>query len=108
MGYAELYEQMSKPEKLSFPDQFRLSVLLIMDLRNREHEYFQYKAGVLDEESWLSYRQVIVSILASERGRQWWTTTGKATFAPGFVDTVDSLLGDADTRDYLSELGQWE
>ena len=55
----DLFEKLTKPEGLSFEDQWRFSNIWILDMRNREHEYFQYKAGVLDEETWQSYRQIL-------------------------------------------------
>jgi len=58
MENVDLLEKLTRPEKLSFQDQWRFSCIWIMDMRNREHEYFQYKAGVLDEETWKSYREV--------------------------------------------------
>ena len=39
-------------EKLTYEEQFRFSITWLVDMRNREFEYFQYKAGILDEETW--------------------------------------------------------
>jgi hypothetical protein len=30
---------------------FRFNMMWIMNMRNREHEFFQYRAGVLDEDA---------------------------------------------------------
>lgn len=43
---------------MSFQGQVRFTVLQIMTSRDREHEFFQHKAGALDEQVWLSYREV--------------------------------------------------
>lgn len=45
---------------------------MIAEMRSREHEYFQYKAGLLDEDVWLSYREILSVTLGDERGRRWW------------------------------------
>ncbi|MDH3421003.1 MAG: hypothetical protein OEM78_16155 [Gammaproteobacteria bacterium] len=48
-----------KGDELSYQDQFRLSLMWLLDMRNREYEYLQYKAGVFDEAAWKSYQETI-------------------------------------------------
>ncbi len=105
---ADLLETITKPEKMSFQDQWRFSAMWAIDMRNREHEYFQYKAGVLDEETWLSYRQVLYVNFGIERGRKWWNAVGRETFAPEFVAMVDDLIAKTQMRDFVTGLGDWD
>ena len=64
MSNADLFEKLSRTDKLAFQDQWRFSLQMILELRNREHEHLQYEAGVLDEETWRSYRDTIQVSLA--------------------------------------------
>lgn len=77
-------------------------------MRNREHEYFQYKAGVLDEEAWKSYREVLRVSLGFERGRKWWQSVARDTFAPDFVKMVDEFIERSPEVNYIEALGTWE
>ena len=108
MQNVELFEKLTKPERLSFQDQWRFSLLWIVDMRNREHEYLQYKAGVLDRETWDSYRQILRFSLGFERGRKWWRSVARDTFAPEFVKMVDEFVADIPKVDYIEALGTWE
>ena len=59
LEHHEVFEKLVSDGELSANDQLRLSFMFALDLRNREFEYFQYKNGLLDEETWLAYRTVI-------------------------------------------------
>ena len=45
----DLFDKMADEEKLSPADQMRFSSLWILNMRNREHEWFQYKDGIQRE-----------------------------------------------------------
>ena len=57
---ADVFAKFASEEGLSAEEQLRLSFMYALDLRNREFEYFQYTSGLLDENAWQSYRQVIL------------------------------------------------
>jgi hypothetical protein len=38
-------KKMGEAEPLSEADQYRLSFIFVIDIRNREFEYFQYQSG---------------------------------------------------------------
>ena len=80
-------EQMLSPE-----EQLRMSFMFALDIRNREFEYFQYQHGLLDEETWLSYRQVLLINHSSALGRKWWDRVGRSIVDPEFAKAVDQLL----------------
>ena len=104
----DLYELLAKPDPLSFQDQFRLSMMLIMSLRDREYEFFQYKAGAVDEAAWLSYREIARLMLDSERKRRWWNKLGKNFFDPEFVAMVEEINANAPLDDTFTQFGTWE
>ena len=87
----DLFDKMRGEERLSPSDQRRFTVLWIVNMRNREHEWFQYQDGILDEATWLSYRGIIRITLSSKRHRAWWNNA-KMAFNPEFVTMVDKYL----------------
>ena len=56
-------------------ESIRHSMWLTASLRGREHEWFQFQSGALDESSWKSYSTAIPLVLKSERSRAWWGAT---------------------------------
>jgi len=105
---SDVFELATKAEKLSFRDQFRFSMIWIMDMRNREHEYFQYRAGVLDEGAWKSYRQAMRISGSNARVQKWWKSIGRNAFDPDFVRMVDELHAELPEDDLLRRFGSWE
>jgi len=104
----DLFDKLSSPEALSSADQRRFSALWILNMRNREHEWFQYKDGILDEATWQSYRQIMRLILTSKRHRMWWGKI-KVAYDPDFVTMVDQYIGEVPESDIWEEvMGGWE
>ena len=104
----DLFDKMADEEKLSPADQMRFSSLWILNMRNREHEWFQYKDGILDEPTWLSYREVIRLTLSSKRHRTWWNKM-KGVFDSEFAKMVDQYIDDTPESDIWDEhLRHWE
>ncbi len=104
----DLLDKMADQQTLSRADQIRFSVLWIANMRNREHEWFQYKDGILDEATWLSYREIIRITLSSKRHRTWWNTT-KAAFDSEFVEVVDGFIDQIPESNIWYEfMGAWE
>jgi len=69
----------------------RTNIWLTACLRAREHEWFQFQHGALDESAWRSYSTAIPLVLASERSRAWWGVM-KPAYDTRFVEVVDELL----------------
>jgi hypothetical protein len=62
--------------------------------RVREHQWLQYRDGLLDEPTLRSYMTILVSnIQTSDRIRQHWQSYS-AAFSPGYVTEVSRMLGD--------------
>ena len=103
-----LMHKLWKNEELTYEDQFRFSITWLVDLRNREFEYFQHKAGILDDETWESYRAVILFSFGTLRYRKWWDKIGRSGVAPAFAQMVDDMIKDAPENHLLEELGTWD
>ncbi|MCP4376787.1 MAG: hypothetical protein GY794_11505, partial [bacterium] len=87
----DIVESMTAPGKLDFDKKVRLHFSLTAFARIREHLWFQYRDGILDESSWDSYRRVIPFIFGTTRTRQYWKSLSEP-FDPEFVAMVDGLL----------------
>ena len=104
---ADVFAKLVSDSEMSAEDQLRLSFMFALDLRNREFEYFQYKNGLLDEETWLSYRQVILINHSSDLGRKWWQKVGKGIVDPEFAKEVDVLISAAEPDQTYLNMTTW-
>jgi hypothetical protein len=69
----------------------RLYYWLCAMMRSREHQWFQYVHGVIDDKSWASYRGVIRWVLNTERLRRYWAQIAGG-YDPAFVRMVNELI----------------
>jgi len=104
---ADVFAKLVSNQSLSPEDQLRLSFMFALDLRNREFEYFQYVDGLLDEETWHSYRQVVLINHSSELGRKWWNEIGKGFVDPKFANQIDSLLNQSEQDYTYTKMSKW-
>ena len=104
---ADVFAKLVSDGELSAEDQLRLSFMFAIDLRNREFEYFQYVNGLLDEQTWLAYRHVILINHSAGPGRTWWDEIGRGIVDPEFAGLVDELLLDAEPDDTYSRMATW-
>ena len=108
LEHLDVIKKLGFQEELSTEEQLRLSFVFLIDLRNREFEYAQYVNGLLDEPTWLSYRNVILINHASGRGRVWWEKIGRSIVEPEFGKMVDQLLVDAAENNTYRDLATWD
>ena len=79
--------------ELTDEERVRLSYLLITQLRMRENNWLQYESGILDGETWQTYRGSLVAVLSARQTRAWWKNFGvERIFDLRFVSLVDRLL----------------
>jgi hypothetical protein len=72
-------------------------------MRTRENDWIQYQNGVLDRDTWESYRgALVVVIFSSEFGRRVWEqqTASGLTFDSGFVDAINEWVGELTIEDH--------
>jgi len=83
-------------EELTDNEKVRVSAFLLTHARIRENNWLQYRAGVLDQATWESYRGALVSDLSTLRSRTWWQNLGSApgVFDPDFVSMVNELIAE--------------
>jgi len=107
MELADVFAKFISERELSAEEQLRMSFMFALDLRNREFEYFQYKNGLLDEETWLAYRHVILINHSTELGRKWWDKVGRGIVDPKFAKLIDDLLLDAEPDLTYKQMASW-
>jgi hypothetical protein len=101
--HPQLVHAQSSKDPIDSEEKARLAFFIIASMRAREHEYFQYKAGVLDEVTWKTFQNVIVFVLGSQRARSIWSICA-FSFDPGFVATVSELIESAPLVGFWKEL----
>ena len=104
---ADVFAKLVSDQQMSAEDQIRLSFMYTIDLRNREFEYFQYINGILDEQTWLAYRHVLLINHSAGLGRKWWDEVGRGIVDPTFGKLVDELLVDAEADDTYKRMATW-
>ena len=81
-----------KKEPLTEDEKIKLVFWLIASLRQREYEWFQYRDGNIDRETWETYRTVMLTHLTTPRTREWWGSFLSTSFDPEFVAEVNLLI----------------
>lgn len=104
---SDVFAKLVSKELLSAEEQLRLSFIFALDLRNREFEYFQFKNGLLDEETWLSYRKVVLINHSTGLGKKWWEEVGRGIVDPEFAKQVDELLKNAVVDTTYVKMSNW-
>ena len=109
----ELYTWMNNPDlralfakrtRLTAEEQGKLHYFLLAAMRAREWEWFQFKDGVIKEDVYKAYHEVIALHLGTLRTRTWWSTVGRIGFNAGFVADVDALLAGKEPISYFDDI----
>ncbi|MFT5520432.1 MAG: hypothetical protein ACI9IA_001025 [Enterobacterales bacterium] len=108
LDHHDIFQKMNQPETLSQADQYRLSFIFAIDIRNREFEYFEYTSGAIDEDTWKSYKDLILMNHTTKRGRNWWNKVGRELVNPEFCKMVEKMLAEHPTTELWDTLGNWD
>jgi hypothetical protein len=79
-------------EDLTTEEKVQLQYWLINLVRSREHQWFQLRDGLLDDELWQSYLSGLSATLSTPRTRAWWENVKYEWFDHEFVGVVSDLL----------------
>ncbi len=80
----------------------QIKAQILAFIRMREILWLQYRDGLLDEETWFSYRQPLTNVVfQSQFGRYVWSVSG---FSPAFRAYIDEWVGSLDLPDRDSVL----
>jgi len=72
-------------------EEVQIKAQIIAFIRMREILWLQYQDGLLDEETWLSYRQPLTNVVfRSQIGRDVWSAD---FYSPAFREYIDAWIG---------------
>lgn len=101
--HPELGRLFSQEETPSFAEKTKLNFWIIGQMRAREHEWLQFRNGALDEETWLSYRDIIYFLLGTKRARDLWELCNPF-FNTDYVRMVGEMMEGVPEIDYWEKL----
>jgi hypothetical protein len=104
MNDPPLRESFAKPAPLTREEQGKVHYFLLCARRAREWEWFQFRDGVVKEDVYRAYHEVIALHLGVPRTRHWWSTVGRIGFNPEFVVEVDAFLADKPFLTYFEDI----
>ena len=83
----------SDPSSLDDVDRLRLSGLSSAMFRNFENLHEQFRAGLVTQEQWLGWSQLLTGMLTmSPMHRSFWSQGGSNAHTPDFQDFIDRLF----------------
>ena len=91
-------------ENPSKEELMKLHLFLTHMMRQREWEWFQVKDGIIDDDVYKTYHEVIGIILGTPRTLAWWNGVGRMGMNADFVADVDDLLSKRGLTSYWDEL----
>jgi hypothetical protein len=101
--HPELGRLFSQVETPSFEEKVKLQFWIIGQMRAREHEWLQHRSGAMDEDTWMSYHDVIYFLLGTERARALWEMCSPF-FNPDFAEMVGEMMKDLPHIDFWEKL----
>ena len=81
-------------QELTDAEAVELELFLVGVARTREHQWLQYKNGLLDRETLDAFLTGVTLTFSRPRTREWWNTYAYAYFNDEFVDEVNEFLQD--------------
>ncbi len=87
---------------------YQLWAYLHAFMRTREHQWLQYRNGVLDKATWLTYQSAIPAVIGSKRCRDWWKTFSSPLYEREFAESVDALLDGSPDSDLHQKILAWK
>ena len=95
------YPSLNKRTGLTAEEKVQVSAHIVALLRTREIYWLQYKNGVLDGETWVSYRRALLPVVfTSEYGRAVWANlSAGGSFNSEFRRHIDDWVAGLDIID---------
>ncbi len=88
---AAAYTKSRTGESLSPTEETQLAFFNRATFRGVQNAFFQHRSGLISEEAWRDYEQVLRNIARSDYTKAWWCTERK-TFDQNFVTHYESLI----------------
>jgi hypothetical protein len=100
LAYPEINHAVYKP-RLTPDEMSRLENWLIGMARSREHQWFQFRDGLLDEQLWDAFLSGLTLNVSYPRTRAWWNLVAYDYFDDAFVDFVNTRLAETPLNEDL-------
>jgi len=88
-------KSLSEPENLTEDESWQMAEWMTSSFVARQNEYFQFKQGLIDDDTWAASKNIIGLALASNWSRNWWKEFGPIAFTEPFVTMVNEVLDSA-------------
>ncbi len=92
-----------KDDPLTPEEKTKFVFWLTANMRLREWEWQQFKAGLVSESDLSAYDEVTLQHLGNTKAYEWWETLGRPIYSPEFVEYVDGLLEEKTPSDKFYE-----
>ena len=73
-----------------------------------ENQFYQYRQGTLDEETYLGYARAISTQLMSMPGFRVWWAQSRDVFSPSFVEHIDVMIANTPEADVDAMISEWQ
>jgi hypothetical protein len=101
------YPALNKRTDLTDEETIRLTAYMLAFIRMRENHWIQHQSGLLDEATWVSYRNALLPVIfMSEFGRRVWAMQAQAPRedaagfqGSGFVAAINDWIASIDIED---------
>ena len=88
-------------------DLLKLQLFLVHFLRQREWEWLLHKDGILPDDVYRTYVDVIHLFFSSERTKNWWNFVGKTAINSDFADEIDRIIESRPPTDYWHRVAEF-
>jgi len=87
-----IWESFLKKEPLTAEEKTKFEFWLTANMRQREWEWQQQRAGHVIESDLDGYDEITIQHLGNSKAQIWWEVLGKPLYSPEFVEHVNRLL----------------
>ena len=91
---AAAYSKSRTGERLSPTEETQLAFFNRATFRGIQNAFFQHRNGLISDEAWSDYKQVLVNVSKGTHMENWWRTE-RNTFDRDFVDAYEALISAA-------------
>ena len=80
------------PDNLTEIESWQITEWMTACFVARQNEYYQFKQGLLDDESWAASEKIIRMALGSDWQRNWWKQFAPSAFSESFITLVETVI----------------
>jgi hypothetical protein len=89
-------KSLSEPESLTEDESWQIAEWMSSSFVARENEFFQFKQGLIDGDTWQASKNIIKFALSSPWSLKWWEEFGTKAHTVPFVSVVNDVIESSD------------